>query len=217
MQEAIPPYSGVMYACTPLDFSKARSLSERASSLTNEVCDVASINTPTQVVLSGTTKAVKKAIELGQSEGLRRAIRLEVSAPFHSRLMEPAARHLSNILTEVQFSEFSGSLPLVSNVTGTQVVKTSELPALLVRQMTSPILWFDCVRHTIDQHSTRFLEIGPGNTLSSFVRQIQSHSKLPPSSLVTGSVGSLKDIQCFMRWLSSSPPSQTENPFKSPL
>jgi [acyl-carrier-protein] S-malonyltransferase len=134
------------------------------------VLAAANYNSPVQVVISGEVEPVEAAIRTARAHGAKRAIRLNVSGAFHSPLMEPAAKRLSEALGSVTFSE--ASIPVVANVTGKPVTKPEEVVELLKRQITSPVLWYQSMTYLSDLGVRSFVEIGPGSVLCGLLKRI---------------------------------------------
>ncbi len=176
MQEAVPPGKGAMAAIIGMDAQAVAQLCEDFSSM--GVVEVANYNSPEQTVISGEKGAVEAAAQEATRRGARRAVLLEVSAPFHCRLMEPAQEKLRPLLEAMDFSPLK--FPLVSNVTARPVTSGEEERGLLVEQVTAPVKWTDSVRFMIDQGVQLFVEVGPGNVLSGLVRKIERKVKALP-------------------------------------
>lgn len=169
MQEAVPVGVGAMAAILGLGAEEVRA--GCAEGLREgEVCAPANLNSPGQVVIAGHAAAVDRAIESLKARGARRAIKLQVSAPFHSALMRPAAEKLAARLAEEEFRDLA--VPLVTNVDVAVIEAGAEAKESLVRQVSSPVRWQEIVeRLTGREEVTEFLEIGPGKVLSGLIRQ----------------------------------------------
>ena len=168
MQEAVPVGEGAMAAILgmPLDLL-TRVCGEAAQ---GEVCSAANINSPEQIVISGSTRAVERATELARHRGAKRAILLPVSAPFHCSLLQPAQDNMACHLARLQFNEMQ--IPVACNVDA-KLVRTPEAARdALVRQVTGAVRWEPCVRLLIAQGVETFLEVGPGKVLCGLLRQI---------------------------------------------
>ena len=168
MQEAVPVGEGAMAAILgmPLDLL-TRVCGEAAQ---GEVCSAANINSPEQIVISGSTRAVERATELARHRGAKRAILLPVSAPFHCSLLQPAQDNMARHLACLQFNEMQ--IPVACNVDA-KLVRTPEAARdALVRQVTGAVRWEPCVRLLIAQGVETFLEVGPGKVLCGLLRQI---------------------------------------------
>lgn len=210
MQEAVPLGEGAMVALMPIDVPTASAIAKKAAEETGGLtCQVANINSPKQIVLSGAAGAIDKAVEIAKREHKRIKLvqKLNVSAPFHCEMMRPAAQKLQDYMADstnkVKFAD--PSVPIVSNVTARPITQAGELLDLEVKQVTDAVQWLDSIRllaypataaassEDVMRHAAGrpawkeieeeeklwqwkgfddFLELGPGKTLSGFVRQI---------------------------------------------
>lgn len=134
------------------------------------IVQIANLNCPGQIVIGGETEAVALACELAKQAGAKRCLPLNVSGPFHTPLMEPAARRLAERLREVSFGTMR--LPVVFNATGTTLQEGETIAALLTRQVTDAVRFEDCVRTMLSQGIEAMVEIGPGQALSGFLKKI---------------------------------------------
>ena len=169
MQAAVPVGVGAMAAILGADTETvARACAEAAQ---GEVCSPANINSPKQIVIAGNAGAVDRAIELLKARGVRKAVRLNVSAPFHCALMRPAQERLANDLARIEFNELSS--PLVTNVDAQPIRAGSEARDALVRQVSAPVRWRESIERLASEHGVKtFVEVGPGKVLAGLVRQI---------------------------------------------
>lgn len=168
MQEAVPVGIGAMAAILGLDVDAVEAGCAEASE--GQVCNPANINSPNQVVIAGHAEAVDRACEILKAKGAKRAIKLNVSAPFHCELMMPAQERLSADLEKLQYSEFL--FPIVHNVDAAQNASASIVADLLTRQVSSTVRWLESVRNMRASGVERFVELGPGKVLTGLVRQI---------------------------------------------
>ena len=168
MQEAVPVGTGAMAAILGADVETVNAGCEQASE--GEVCSAANINSPNQVVIAGASSAIDRAITLLKERGARRAMKLNVSAPFHCALMKPAQDRLAGDLGTLQFSD--SEMPVVTNVDARPVSAADQLRDSLVRQVSQPVRWLESVEFLISEGVKTFIEIGPGKVLSGLVRQI---------------------------------------------
>lgn len=168
MQEAVPQGEGAMAAVMGLSRQEVEDACREAGEY--GVVGAANYNCPGQVVISGDTKAVDEAVEAAKRRGARRVVKLSVSAPFHSSLMEPAGERLRGVLAGVMVSD--PVLSVVSNVGATYLRDAHDVRERLVRQVSSPVLWEDCVRQMAGDGAGVFLEVGPGNALTGFMKRI---------------------------------------------
>lgn len=169
MQSAVPLGEGGMAAILGLERQKVVEVCELASSL--GVVAPANFNCPGQIVIAGAAAAVDEAVRLAQEAGARRAVKLPVSAPFHTSLLEPAGLKLAQDLETINL--LPPSVPVLANVTGEpHAADPRAIAQGLVRQVSHPVLWEDCVGTMLAAGIDTFVELGPGQTLSAFVRKI---------------------------------------------
>ena len=168
MQESVPIGVGAMAAILGLDVETIeKSCTEAAQ---GEICSPANINSPSQVVIAGNVGAVDRACELLKVSGAKRAIRLNVSAPFHCELMMPAQKRLAYDLQELDYANFL--FPIVHNVDARSNNDRGKVCDALTRQVSSSVLWLQTVQFLIGQGVKTVIEIGPGKILSGLIRQI---------------------------------------------
>jgi [acyl-carrier-protein] S-malonyltransferase len=134
------------------------------------VVEIANLNSPGQIVISGETEAVDRAIKAAKEKGAKRAVLLPVSAPFHCRLMRPAGEKLGEILATVQIRNLG--IPLVANVDAQLTTSSDSIRPALVRQVSAPVLWEDCIRALQRVGVGTFVEVGPGTVLSGLIKRI---------------------------------------------
>ncbi len=189
MQQAVPPGEGAMAAILGLAADRISELCAQAAddltepatetpadpiahaeSPNSAVVSPANLNSPDQTVISGSTAAVERAAVLCKEAGAKRTVMLAVSAPFHCALMQPAQRALMVDLEAVSFKD--PAIPVVSNVDARFVARDTYARDCLVRQVTAPVRWVECVQFLIAQGATHFVEVGPGRVLSGLMRQI---------------------------------------------
>jgi [acyl-carrier-protein] S-malonyltransferase len=194
MQEAVPAGDGAMLALLGVDLRPAEALAEAASS-EDEVCEAANDNAPGQVVISGSRLAIERAVALAPAHGIRRAVPLPVSAPFHCKLMRPAADRMEQALDRIGMKR--PACPLVSNVTAEAVSDPEIIRRLLVRQITSMVRWRESVTYMADKGVTALFEIGAGRVLTGLARRIRG-------SLEARAVGSVEDVRSFGTWFAAS-------------
>lgn len=168
MQEAVPVGTGAMAAVLGLD--EAAVLQACAEAAEGEVVSPANLNGAGQIVIAGSAAAVARAGERAKALGARRVIALNVSAPFHCALMDPARERLAPELRAVPAQD--PAVPVVANVDA--VPRTTAAGAIdaLIRQVSSPVRWEDCVRRLAAEGVTTFVEVGPGTVLSGLVRKV---------------------------------------------
>jgi len=168
MQEAVPVGTGAMAAILGSNLATVLKACEEAAE--GQVCSPANINTPAQIVIAGDAAAVDRAIPILKERGAKRAVKLNVSAPFHCALMKPAQDRLQSDLAKIRFRELN--VPLVTNADAKIVTKSGDALESLVRQVSQPVRWLESVEFLINQGVQTFVEIGPGKVLTGLVRQI---------------------------------------------
>ncbi len=168
MQKAVPVGAGAMAALLGVGLETAREIAEEAAG--SDVCTAANDNAPDQVVLSGSLKAVERAVVIAPDRGARRAIMLPVSAPFHCCLMAPAAQAMEAALSEVELAP--PAVPVIANVTAAVVDDPAEIRQLLVRQVTTMVRWRESVLAMKQNGVDTLVELGVGRVLTGLVRRI---------------------------------------------
>lgn len=168
MQEAVPVGQGAMAAILGLDTNVLDQICREAAQ--GEVVSSANLNSPGQVVIAGSALAVGRAVDLAKGRGAKRAIMLNVSAPFHCALMKPAQDRLSVDLDATSME--APQVPLVNNVNAQAVRSASLAREGLKQQVTSPVRWNESIRRLRQEGVELFVEVGPGKVLSGLVRQI---------------------------------------------
>jgi len=174
MQEAVATGEGAMAALLGGDAEIVNAVCAEASSL--GVCSPANINSPNQIVIAGNKAAVERAVELAKEKGVRKAVILAVSAPFHCALMSPAAERLQPVLAVATFSDLQ--TPLVTNVDAEIITTGDAAREALFRQVASPVRWSDSVKRLLEAGVQTFIEVGTGKVLSGLVRSISRESKI---------------------------------------
>lgn len=169
MNEAVPAGEGAMAAILGLGREELSAVTDFVSA-NGEVVQIANLNCPGQIVISGTASGVELASSKAKEAGAKRAIPLVVSGPFHSELMRPAAEQLDAAISAVELRQ--ASIPVISNVTAEPVSDASHIKNLLVEQLYSPVRWEESIRQMIAQGTTVFVECGPGKVLSGLVKKI---------------------------------------------
>jgi len=168
MQEAVPVGIGTMAAILGLEPNLAQEACNEAS-----VCgivEVANLNCPGQIVIAGEIAAVDRACEIAKQKGAKRAIRLAVSAPFHTSMLKPAAEKLEIELKNIDLQDIT--IPVMTNVNGDYIKSKDDIKANLKLQVMSSVLWETIIRNMIKDGVDTFVEIGPGKILSGFVKKI---------------------------------------------
>jgi [acyl-carrier-protein] S-malonyltransferase len=174
MESAVPNGEGTMSAVLGLD----RVI---LSQVTDEITEsgfpvqLANLNCPGQIVISGSRKGVELAGEKAKQAGAKRVIPLEVSGPFHSSLLKPAAAQLKVVLDEIEMK--NAQIPVIANVTAEPMSDALVIKEKLIEQLYSPVLWEDSVQKMIDLGVDTFIEIGPGKVLSGLVKKVNRAAK----------------------------------------
>ena len=175
MQKAVPLGEGAMAALIGADINHAEDLVNNVTSkYPNRICDIANDNAPGQVVVSGHADAIEAAMEISSDYGAKRALKLPVSAPFHSRLMEPAAEIMDDAFQDVSFSD--PIVPLISNVTASMVSSGYELHNLLVKQITERVRWTESIKYAFENGIVTSIEIGAGKVLTGMIKRISGEA-----------------------------------------
>lgn len=190
MQKAVPVGEGAMAAVLGLDFEEAKAVAEAAAE--GDVCQAANDNAPGQVVLSGSKAAVDRAILLAKEKGAKRAMALDVSAPFHCALMQPAADAMAEALGNVTMR--APVVPLVANVTASAVEDPEEIRKLLVAQVTGMVRWRESVAYLAGKNVGQLVETGSGKVLSGLAKRIAKEVE-------TANVGTPADVEAFLKGL----------------
>lgn len=191
MQEAVPVGKGAMAAVLNMASEKVVAICEKVAKECGQVVQAVNFNCPGQVVIAGATAAVDKALAALKAAGARRALRLPVSAPFHSAMMRPAAERLAVVLD--QFSFKNAAFPVYANVTARPVQDAREIKQLLVEQAAAPVRWEESIRNMIADGADTFIEVGPGKVLSGCLRKIDKNV----NSLNVQDLESLKQTIAF--------------------
>jgi [acyl-carrier-protein] S-malonyltransferase len=193
MQKAVPVGAGAMVALLGAGVETAEKIAAEAAQ--GEVCQVANDNEPTQVVLSGSKDAIGRVAEIGKKYGVRRAVPLPVSAPFHCALMQPAADAMAEALANVTVRP--PSVPVIANVVAKPISDPAEIKQRLVEQVTGTVRWRECIATMAASGITEFYEIGAGKVLSGLIKRTAA-------TAATSNLGTPADIDAAWKILSSS-------------
>lgn len=174
MQEAVPVGEGGMAAILGLDREQVEEICQRTAQ--EDVLTPANFNSPGQVVISGHMRAVERGIALARETGAKKAVFLQVSAPFHSPLMDSAGQQLGAELAKIEINELK--IPVVTNVEAEANLSKERVRDLLVRQVSTPVRWEESVYKMIESGVERFVEVGPGRVLSGLVRRIDGGKEI---------------------------------------
>ena len=186
MQDAVPVGKGGMVALIGTDLAQANDIANEAAQ--GEVCSTANDNGGGQVVISGAMGAMERSVEIAKGRGVKRALLLPVSAPFHSPMMDPAAEVMRGALAEATVN--APIVPVVANVTARPETDPQEIRDNLVAQVSGTVRWRESVEYMAGEGVTRFVELGAGKVLAGLVKRIAAGSE-------GVSVGSPDDIAAF--------------------
>ncbi|CAG7623229.1 ACP S-malonyltransferase [Paenibacillus allorhizosphaerae] len=175
MEQAVPGGQGAMAAVLGAEREALQALCA-AVSREGAVVELANLNCPGQIVVSGSKEGVQAIVERGKEAGAKRVIPLEVSGPFHSSLMKPASDRLAGVLAKVGMEP--ASMPVVANVTALPVQEPDAIRRLLVEQVSSSVLWEDSVAWLIEQGVDTFVEFGSGTVLAGLIKKIDRNVKV---------------------------------------
>ncbi len=189
MEQAVPGGRGAMAAVLGAERKPLAELCEKISAETG-IVELANLNCPGQIVVSGTKEGVQAVVERGKEAGAKRVIPLEVSGPFHSSLMKPASERLADTLADAPMRR--ASVPVVANVTARPVTDEADIRKLLVDQVHSPVLWEDSVAWMIGAGVDTFVEIGSGTVLAGLIKKIDR-------GVQVHSLNSMEAIEHFMK------------------
>ena len=187
MQKAVPVGVGAMAALLGAEFEQAREIAAEAAQ--GQVCEAANDNGAGQVVVSGHKEAVERAIKIAGEKGIKRAVLLPVSAPFHCALMQPAADAMAEALAKVEMK--APKVPVVANVVASAVSDPEAIRDLLVRQVTGTVRWREGVLYMKEQGVSQLVELGAGKVLSGLAKRIDKE-------LSGVNVGTPADIEAFL-------------------
>jgi len=179
MQEAVPLGQGAMAAILGSSRDKIEEICRQVGGV-----QPANINSPDQIVISGKKESVEEAGKRLKEAGAKRIIPLQVSAPFHSQLMEPAARALAVELSKIKIND--AKIPVVANVTADYVTDGKKIMDLLIKQVTGSVLWEDSIKKMVQDGVTSFVEVGPGKVLSGLIKKIAPSAEVRTYDEVKG-------------------------------
>ncbi len=174
MEKAVPNGEGTMAAILGLDRDRLKEVTDEVTASGFSV-QLANLNCPGQIVISGTAKGVELASAQAKQAGAKRALPLVVSGPFHSSLMKPAAGQLKEELDKINMKDTQK--PVIANVTAEPMQDAGEIKEKLIEQLYSPVLWEDSVQKMVELGVDTFIEIGPGKVLSGLVKKISREAK----------------------------------------
>lgn len=174
MQEAVPVGQGTMAVMLGLSDEDVRAAcAEAAAAVPGEIVEAVNYNAPAQVVVAGHTAAVEKACEIAKAKGAKRAMRLPVSAPFHSSLLKPASDRLRDYMENIHFN--APQIQLINNVDVAVLTDPASIKDALVRQAASPVRWVETMQKVAADGITNVIECGPGKVLMGLAKRIDSN------------------------------------------
>jgi [acyl-carrier-protein] S-malonyltransferase len=178
MQIAVPAGEGAMAAVLSLAAEQVTEACTEAAAELGLPVSAANFNTPDQTVVSGAKAAVEKVAELVKARGARKVVMLQVSAPFHCALMQPAQEEVARVLAGIAMHD--PAIPVAANVSGELVTSADQARKALIEQVTGTVRWAGCVQALIDAGAEAFVEVGPGKVLTGLLKQIdRSRRGLP--------------------------------------
>ena len=186
MQDAVPVGVGAMAALLGLEFDAAAKIASDAAQ--GQICEAANDNGGGQVVISGDKAAVERAVEIARSRGAKRAMMLPVSAPFHCKLMQPAAAVMAKALADVAVKP--PVVPVIANVLAAPVTEPTQILRRLVEQITDTVRWRESVAFMAAHGTTAFYELGSGKVLTGLIKRIAE-------GVETLAVGTPQDLEAF--------------------
>lgn len=190
MQEAVPLGVGTMAAILGMERNELEEVVEKAKEF--GIVEAANFNSPGQIVISGEIKAVEKACEIAKESGAKKAVLLPVSAPFHCSMLVDAGEKLGVELENIQLNDFK--IPVISNAYGDYYPSKEAAKEILVKQVSSSVLWEDTVIKMIEDGVDVFVEVGPGKTLSQFIKKISRKMKEKVEIINVEDIKSLENV-----------------------
>lgn len=169
MEEAVPNGEGTMAAVLGMNREDLQGITAEITA-NGDVVQLANLNCPGQIVISGTSAGVKKASMKAKESGARRVLPLQVSGPFHSSLMKPAAEKFASILNKLEIKDID--IPVITNVNAEPLTEAKDIKRKLIEQLYSPVLWEDSVEKMLSLGVDTFVEIGPGKVLSGLIKKV---------------------------------------------
>lgn len=188
MENAFPKGKGTMAAVLGLN---EQEIAKAIQSITDEVVDIANLNCPGQIVISGSKEGIEEASKLLKENGAKRVLPLNVSGPFHSRLMKSANEEFSNYLNQIEFND--SKIPVYANVSAKPVSEKNEIKDLLIKQLYSPVRFEESIRNMMEEGIDAFVEVGNGKVLSGLLKKIDR--KIP-----TFSIQDIDSMNKFISW-----------------
>lgn len=188
MEKAFPKGQGTMAAVLGLPVEEIQEVLE---SITDEIVDLANLNCPGQIVISGSMNGIEKASKKLKEVGAKRILPLNVSGPFHSRLMKPANNEFANYLNEIKIKD--ASIPVYANVTATPVTDKDKIKDSLIKQLYSPVRFEESIKNMLQNDLDAIVEVGTGKVLCGLVRKIDRNVK-------TFAIQDAESLDEFITW-----------------
>lgn len=191
MENAYPKGQGSMAAVLGLELQGLKDALEEIKQQSDEVIDIANLNCPGQIVISGTKSAIEKSVEFLKEKGAKRVIPLQVSGPFHSSLMKPAAEKFSDEIDKLEWND--AEIPVIANVTASVVTDKTTIKDLLVKQLYSPVRFEETINLILEKDVDAIVEVGNGKVLAGLVKKVNRRT-------TTFSIGDVESYQSFVKW-----------------
>ncbi len=191
MENAYPKGQGSMAAVLGLELQGLKDALEEIKQQSDEVIDIANLNCPGQIVISGTKSAIEKSVEFLKEKGAKRVIPLQVSGPFHSSLMKPAAEKFSDEIDKLEWND--AEIPVIANVTASEVTDKTIIKDLLVKQLYSPVRFEETINLILEKDVDAIVEVGNGKVLAGLVKKVNRRT-------TTFSIGDVESYQSFVKW-----------------
>ncbi|WP_156289031.1 ACP S-malonyltransferase [Oceanobacillus salinisoli] len=188
MEDAFPKGQGTMAAVLGLEKEE---IEKALEAITDEIVDIANLNCPGQIVISGSKEGIEQASGLLKEQGAKRVLPLNVSGPFHSRLMKAANEEFSSYLDQIEFND--AKIPVFANVSASPVTDKHEIKDLLIKQLYSPVRFEESIRNMIEQGVDAFVEVGNGKVLSGLLKKI--NRRMPVFA-----VQNMESMDQFISW-----------------
>ncbi|MFC4387365.1 ACP S-malonyltransferase [Gracilibacillus marinus] len=191
MENAYPKGQGSMAAVLGLELQGLKDALEEIKQQSDEVIDIANLNCPGQIVISGTKSAIEKSVDFLKEKGAKRVIPLQVSGPFHSSLMKPAAEEFSEEIDKLEWND--AEIPVIANVTASEVTDKTTIKDLLVKQLYSPVRFEETINLILEKDVDAIVEVGNGKVLAGLVKKVNRRT-------TTFSIGDVESYQSFVKW-----------------
>jgi [acyl-carrier-protein] S-malonyltransferase len=188
MENAFPKGKGTMAAVLGLS---EQEIAQAIQPISDEIVDIANLNCPGQVVISGSKEGIEEASQLLKENGAKRVLPLNVSGPFHSRLMKSANEEFANYLNQIEFND--SKIPVYANVSAKPVTDKGEIKNLLIKQLYSPVRFEESIRNMMEEEIDAFVEVGNGKVLSGLLKKIDR-------KMLTFSVQDVDSMNKFISW-----------------